>query len=105
MKAVTTQAEVAAEAAAVAGETALIAVERSRCTPVVRKSSEPSSQVEGERLDPTVSSVEFKTVKDSNNRGVVKEKSVARLWTVNQGQGSRKLCGTWQLTLEGRRIH
>ena len=64
MKAVTTRAEVAAEAAAEAEEAALIAVEQPRCTPVVGKSSEPSSQVEGKRLEPTVSSVESKTMED-----------------------------------------
>ena len=77
MKAVTTRAEVAAEAAAEAEEAAVIAVEQPWCTPVVWKSSEPSSQVEGERLEPTVSSVESKTVEDSNNQGVVKDESVA----------------------------
>ena len=68
VKAVITRAEVAAEAVVKAEEAALIAVEQPRCTPVVGKSSEPR-QVECERLEPSVSSVESKTVEDSNNWG------------------------------------
>ena len=76
-------------------------MEQPRCTPVVGKSSEPSSQVEGERLEPTVSSIESKTVEDSNNGGVVKEESVAEGVDGEPGPGQQE--AVWKLAVNPRR--